>query len=84
MINDRTDIPANRKRYRNVTVWLYEGLDIPNVAKTLRECYTKVMEALCWKQPTANVIKTFNCLHHPFCVHIASIRQHFSLSQVLD
>ena len=53
--------PANRKRYRNVTVWLYEGLVIPNVAKTLCECYTKVMEALCWKQPTANVIKTFNC-----------------------
>ena len=36
-------------------VWLE-----PYVAKLLLKCFVQVVESLCWNQPIANVIKTFD------------------------
>ena len=56
-----TDNPANRQRYYNVNIWLYEGLVEPNVAKTLLQCFVQVAETFCWNQPKTNVVKTLYC-----------------------
>ena len=52
-------ILANRKRFDNITVWLYKGFAKPNVGKMLLKRFEMVVNSQCKYQPLANVIKTF-------------------------
>ena len=42
--------PANKKRFCNVSVLLYDGLVKPNVVKTLFKRFTSVHQWYCWNQ----------------------------------
>ena len=46
----KTVHPANKKRFCNVSVLLYEGLVKPNVVKTLFKRLTSVHQWYCWNQ----------------------------------
>ena len=54
-----SNYPANRKRFDNITVWLYKGLAKPNVGKMLLKRFEMVVNWQCKYQPLANVMKTF-------------------------